>query len=816
MKKMICSSKTNRTKNNIFQILNNSFAFRYKSILKNNSFESSIYTNRISNCFQSLNSGNFIHSKVESKFTFNKCLTKPFTSLELNTADYNKQNLDFQREMIMNYFNDIGKSGSSTSKDDLKRMFESYISFYDEINNVLDKKRQERLLTEFTNIINKTKLNENENVTEKINSLFEEVRNNYTEDTSANKNKGNKKVYKSVYFDLNTPNQFKGKSLKSTYKKVDTMMYYRKCLYIMKINLFAFFESRARPITKRKYVIRGKRMKKLKYLLILVLLFMAYRVYKKTDRKIKLDFNGDINGKKFSGSVNLDSENLGEETSNIVKNLGQNSSLPNAFENFPQLFNKKDTFTPVLQTKIKTSLSEVKGIDEVKDEIEQLIRIIKNPEKYKNAGAKLPKGILLVGKPGTGKTLLAKAIAGDSKVNFISTSGSDFEEMYVGVGSTRIKKLFTFAKENSPCIIFIDEIDALLTNSKRSDKEHSSSRSTINTFLTEMDGFNKIDGVFVIGATNHEKDLDSAAVRPGRFDKRIHVNLPSINGREEIADFYLNKIMVPKTNDITKKIIGQMTTGFTGAEIENLINISGIMAINNNKGVLDLKTLTDARDRILMGISGKYTQDTSKRRYMTAVHEMGHTLTCYKNKDCREALLKVTIVPSGPALGVTQRVEVEDTLYNKDYYLYNIDMALGGHIAEKIIFGEDNVTAGCSSDLSKATQMARKMVNEGYYAKDIGYVYVEQQQSVKEEKLGDKYKEIVNKKIDEVLSLSHDRVLRLLETNSDELIKLSRALFKYNTLDVNEITLILENRDNEITRPVIRQDFEEKNSDEYS
>lgn len=471
-----------------------------------------------------------------------------------------------------------------------------------------------------------------------------------------------------------------------------------------------------------------------------------------------------------------------------------------------------NSFHIQLEKNLKTSLADVKGIDEVKEEIEQLIRIIKDPIKYKDAGAKIPKGVLLVGKPGTGKTLIAKAIAGDSKVNFISMTGSDFEDMFVGSGSDRIKKLFNYAREKKPCIIFIDEIDALLAKSKRSTNEHSSSRSTINQFLSEMDGFHKYEEVFVIGATNHESDLDSAAVRPGRFDKKIHINVPDSKGREDIAELYLNKITLPKESKVTKEMISQMTTGFSGAEIENLINLTAVSAVNQNKKILDLNILTEARDRILMGISRKYFTDINKRRYMTSVHEIGHTLTCYNSPLCKESLLKVTIIPSGPALGVTQRLDVEDTIQNKEYLLSFIDMAMGGHVAEKIVFGEENVTAGCSSDLSKATEIARKMVMElGMYGEEVGYLFVEKPDQPREERLGDMQKNEINKKVNQILSESHDRVKENLTKNGDKLIKLSQALFRYNTLDIEEIEYVLQNKDNLIKRPIARDWYSEIN-----
>ena len=519
-----------------------------------------------------------------------------------------------------------------------------------------------------------------------------------------------------------------------------------------------------------------------------------------------LIFSNLIKNNGYELKIEIDT---GDKSSNSSKSSSNNSFQS---DNIFKLM-KGNEFQLKLETNIKTTLNDVKGIDEVKEEIEQLIRMIKDPQKYREAGAKLPKGILLAGKPGTGKTLIAKAIAGDSKVNFISVSGSDFEEMFVGIGAERVKKLFKFAREKKPCIIFIDEIDALLAKSKRTTNEHSSSRATINQFLSEMDGFQSLDDVFVLGATNHEKDLDSAAIRPGRFDKKIYINVPDSVGREEIADYYLNKIKLDKDKKVTNHIISQMTTGFTGAEIENLINLSAISAVNNNTNMLTLNIITEARDRIMMGISRKYFTDVNKRRYMTSVHEIGHTLVCYLNPLCKNSLLKVTIVPAGPALGVTQRLDVEDTVYSKEFLLSTVDVAMGGHVAEEMMFGEGNVTAGCSSDLSKATEIARKMVAElGMYGDEIGYLFVEKSEEPREEKLGDKQKEAINDKVNTILRESHDKVKKTLEDHSVDVKRLSQALFKYNTLDMEEIDLVMNNKEHLITRVLAREEYSDKNA----
>lgn len=273
---------------------------------------------------------------------------------------------------------------------------------------------------------------------------------------------------------------------------------------------------------------------------------------------------------------------------------------------------------------ISQRLDDVKGIDEIKEEVENVIKMVKNPQKYIECGAKLHKGILLFGQPGTGKTLLARAIAGEAATNFIFCTGSDFDEMFVGVGAKRVRELFEKAKKNTPCIIFIDEIDSLLSKSRRFGTEGSSSRATINQLLAEMDGFEVNDNVLVIGATNHEDILDPAAVRPGRFDKKIHVPQPDVNGRTDIFKFFLNKIPVNK--EITARNLAQMTPGFTGAEIENLVNTAISEAVHNNKDEADKTDFEYARDRIMMGIERKKLTMTEKDRLNTAIHESGHAI----------------------------------------------------------------------------------------------------------------------------------------------------------------------------------------------
>lgn len=367
-------------------------------------------------------------------------------------------------------------------------------------------------------------------------------------------------------------------------------------------------------------------------------------------------------------------------------------------------FNLNDMFDGKFKIEIKTAkdiktrLDDVKGMDEIKGEIKDIISMLQNPDKYRAKGAKLPKGILLFGDPGTGKTLLARAIAGESNVNFIFCSGSDFDEMYVGVGAKRVRQLFKEARLHSPCIIFIDEVDSLLAGSRRTAGEHSSSRGTINQILAEMDGFEKNDNIMVIGATNHEDSLDSAAVRPGRFDKKIHVPHPDKNGRAEIFQLYLDKI---KKSPLVKAMkLAEMTPGFTGAEIENLVNVAITEAVHNGKPEADLNDFEFSRDRIMMGIERKNLSMSEKDRLATAIHEAGHALACYYNKHASK-LYKATIVSRGGSLGATYMVPGDDTEQsrNKAQILAHIDVAMGGHVAEKLLIGSEKISSGCGSDL---------------------------------------------------------------------------------------------------------------------
>jgi len=444
---------------------------------------------------------------------------------------------------------------------------------------------------------------------------------------------------------------------------------------------------------------------------------------------------------------------------------------------------------------IDTKLDDVKGIDEIKAEVQNLIKMIKNPLKYKMKGAKTHRGVLLFGDPGVGKTLLARAIAGESGVSFIYCTGSTFDEVFVGVGAKRVRQLFQTARERSPCIIFIDEIDSLLSKSRRFGKEHSSNRSTINQVLSEMDGFTGSENIIVIGATNHEDNLDPAAVRPGRFDKKIHVPKPDLDGRKDIASLYLSKIKVSGDVDLDK--IGKMTPGFTGADLENLVNTAISDAVHKNKDSADMKDFEDARDRILMGIERKSLHITNRERVHTAIHESGHALACYYTKASRK-LYKATIVSRGGKQGATFTLPDESDMISisREKLLAQIDLAFGGMIAEELILEEkdpnyaNRITTGCGKDLDKATDLARRAVREfGMYGEDgSGFTSSQKDES------SDNMNALIDLKVKEILDESHERVSKLLSQKIPEIKVLAKNLFWYDYLGEKEIKEILAGR----------------------
>lgn len=424
---------------------------------------------------------------------------------------------------------------------------------------------------------------------------------------------------------------------------------------------------------------------------------------------------------------------------------------------------------------------DVQGIDEFRDELEDLVDFIKNKKKYTDVGAYIPKGVLLTGPPGTGKTLLAKAIAGEAGCSFFYKSGSEFEEMYVGVGAKRVKELFAAARNNSPSIIFIDEIDALST--ERSSLMNQVSRQTLNQLLTEMDGFKPLENVIVIAATNLPERLDKAILRPGRFDKLINVPYPDAKGRKEILQYYLSKVKYDPQL-ISIDTIVKSTTGFTGASIKNLVNIAVLNAVKEERPKAIQTDFEFALDRITMG-TGRTTMVVSEEdKLMTAYHEGGHTLINILVKS-GFPLHKVTILPRGGALGFTAMLPNDDMYFmNKQEIMKQIQVALGGRVAEEIVYGNEDITTGCSSDMDKATDLAYKYLRE--WGMNSNYLV-----STRKDDMSESYNFNIDKEAQNLVKDALDRTRKLLRDNRKNLDILAHTLVTKETMSKDEIHSLL-------------------------
>ena len=428
----------------------------------------------------------------------------------------------------------------------------------------------------------------------------------------------------------------------------------------------------------------------------------------------------------------------------------------------------------------KVQFSDVKGCDEAKAELEEIVAYLRNPSHFEKLGGKMVKGILLTGPPGTGKTLLAKAIAGEAHVPFFSCSGSDFEEMFVGVGARRIRDLFTAARRKSPCIIFIDEIDAV--GSKRSGRDLQAARLSLNQLLVEMDGFEKSTGVIVIGATNLPSLLDAALTRPGRFDRHVVVPVPDLKGRRAILDLYAKK--VPMADDVNIDIIARGTPGCTGAQLFNLINSAALRASSKGMASVTMHELEHARDKILMGAERSMVM-TEEDRKNTAYHEGGHALVALYTKHSMP-LHKATILPRGQALGVTHFLPEDDMVsQTKAQLLALLDVAMGGRVAEEIIFGTENVTTGAASDLQNATSIARRMVTL-YGMSDKAGLAVEESGAVSSAK-----KKRIDAEVDLLLKEAYARATAIVTTHTRHLHSIANALLQHETLTAKEMRELL-------------------------
>ncbi|KAM4544303.1 ATP-dependent zinc metalloprotease YME1L1-like isoform 1-T1 [Fundulus diaphanus] len=432
------------------------------------------------------------------------------------------------------------------------------------------------------------------------------------------------------------------------------------------------------------------------------------------------------------------------------------------------------------------TFEHVKGAEEAKNELQDVVEFLRNPQKFTVLGGKLPKGILLIGPPGTGKTLLARAVAGEADVPFYYASGSEFDEMFVGVGASRIRNLFKEAKANAPCVIFIDELDSV--GGKRVESPmHPYSRQTINQLLAEMDGFKPNEGVIVIGATNFPEALDNALVRPGRFDMQVTVPRPDVKGRREILNWYLSKIKVDPA--VNAEIIARGTVGFSGAELENLVNQAALKAAVDGKEMVTIKDLEFAKDKLLMGPERRSVEIDKKNKTITAYHESGHAIVAYYTKDAMP-INKATIMPRGPTLGhVSMLPENDRWSETRAQLLAQIDVSMGGRVAEELIFGEHDVTSGASSDFDGATKIAKLMVTRFGMSDKLGVMtYADITKQSPETQAA------IEQEVRVLLKDSYERAKSILKTYSKEHKKLADALLRYETLDAKEIQMVLEGK----------------------
>lgn len=449
---------------------------------------------------------------------------------------------------------------------------------------------------------------------------------------------------------------------------------------------------------------------------------------------------------------------------------------------------------------IKVTFEDVAGIEEAKEELEEIVEFLKDPAKFQRLGGKIPKGCLLVGPPGTGKTLLAKAIAGEAGVPFFTISGSDFVEMFVGVGASRVRDMFEQGKKNAPCIIFIDEIDAVGRHRGAGMGGGNDEREqTLNQLLVEMDGFEANEGVILIAATNRPDVLDPALLRPGRFDRQITVPNPDIAGREKILNVHLRK--VPAAPDVDARVIARGTPGFSGADLANLVNEAALLAARRGKRVVTMTELEAAKDKVLMGVERKSMVMSDEEKKLTAYHEGGHAIVGI-SLPVSDPIHKATIIPRGRALGMVMRLPEQDQLsVTREKLHADLAVAMGGRIAEELVFGYDKVTSGASSDIQQATRMARAMVTRWGMSDELGPVDYSNGDGG-EPFLGASYGQSrstseataasVDAEVKRIIQEAYDKATQILKDRADDLEKLAQALLEYETLTGDEIKQLLE------------------------
>jgi cell division protease FtsH len=447
------------------------------------------------------------------------------------------------------------------------------------------------------------------------------------------------------------------------------------------------------------------------------------------------------------------------------------------------------------EDQIKTTFADVAGVDEAKEDVQELVDFLRDPGKFQRLGGRIPRGILMVGPPGTGKTLLAKAIAGEAKVPFFTISGSDFVEMFVGVGASRVRDMFDQAKKQSPCIIFIDEIDAVGRHRGAGlGGGHDEREQTLNQLLVEMDGFEPNDGIIVIAATNRPDVLDPALLRPGRFDRQVVVALPDIRGREQILKVHMRK--VPLADDVNPSVIARGTPGFSGADLANLVNEAALFAARAGKRLVEMTEFDKAKDKIMMGAERRSMVMSEKEKRTTAYHEAGHAIVGRLVPE-HDPVYKVTIMPRGRALGVTMFLPEEDRYsHSRQAILSKICSFFGGRIAEEMVLGADGITTGAANDIERATQLARNMVTRWglsdklgplKYDEDEGEVFLGMTGGPRPKSISDETARLIDVEVRRTIDECYDRARRILKENEDKLHLMADALMEFETLSAEQI-----------------------------
>lgn len=431
-----------------------------------------------------------------------------------------------------------------------------------------------------------------------------------------------------------------------------------------------------------------------------------------------------------------------------------------------------------------TTFADVMGAEEAKGELQDLVDFLRNPEKYYRRNIVMPKGILLVGPPGTGKTLLAKSLAGEARVSFITINGSEFEEAFVGVGAKRVRELFEAARKNSPCIVFIDEIDSVGGSRTKRVNYHPS--EALNQLLVELDGFDGREGVMVMAATNYQDSLDTALIRSGRFDRIIQVPLPDGKARKSIIDHYLKD--KPIASHVNTTTIAQSTPGFSGADLFNLVNWAALETTKHNLPEITMEQLENAKENLMMGKERHSLLMSDEARKICAFHEAGHALVAIMTPGAR-TVHKATIMPRGDALGLVSMLEKEETFVTKKQLIAQMDVAMGGRAAEELILGKENISQGASSDIQKATSIAKAMVSNYGMSEKVGQIYIQS-----EKKLSSAQRELVDSEVKSLLDSSYIRATQLLKKYSKEHHLIANALLEYETLSLDEIKDIIASK----------------------